>query len=237
MRRTLLLAVAIVCISGSVVCAYLARPQLPATLEAVNPVFDVGEVGQGETRSVEFELINHFPRNVEIKEVFKSCSCTNVVLAKRTLAPGETVALKGDWQTGASRGKRAVDLTLTFAPEGQLTDRLRLRVEGNVVPDMQYSPEKLEFEKGKPATKIVVFKAGRMANGELKKASCTHHAFTAALGPESNEVTVTYDPTKWTVDDEGTSFGSIGLLQVETNSPHEEVCHLPLIVREQKTEN
>jgi hypothetical protein len=231
MRRMLLLAVAAICISGSVVCAYLSRPQVPATLEAVNSLYDVGEVGQGETKSVEFELVNHFPRNVEIKDVATTCACTVADLAKRVLAPGEKATLKADWRTGASRGKRATDLTILFAPEGKPADRLTLRVQGTVVPDMRYSPERLEFEKGVAATKTVVFTAGRMADGELKKASCTHHAFSAELAPGSNEVTVTYDPAKWQVEDNNLPPGSIGLLEVATTSPHEPVCRISLIVR------
>ena len=221
-----------VCLAGSGVCAYFARPVAPPTLEAVQPLDDIGEIGQGETKSVEFELVNHYPRNVEIKDVSTTCSCTNVDLTKHLLAPGEKVALKADWRTGASRGKRTTDLFVLFAPEGGAPGRMTLRVQGTVVPDMLYSPDTLDFEKGTSATKSVVFSPGRMPDGELKKAWCTHHAFAATLAPGSHEVAVSFDFGKWTVDDDNLQPGSVGFLQVETTSPHEPVCRIPLVVRE-----
>jgi|SRR5665213_2855346 len=236
MRRTWLIALAAICISGSAVCAYLARPQVPRTLVAVNSLYEVGEVGQGETKTVEFELVNHFSGAVKIEKVDASCACTNVDFPRRALAPGEKVIVKADWRTGTARGKRVTDLTVFFKPEGEPAGQTQLRIQGIVAPDMLYSPEKLEFKKGVPASKAVFFTAGRMTDGELKKASCTHHAFTAALGKATNEVTVTYNPAKWTVDDDNVPLGAIGLLQVETTSPHEPVCYLPLVVGETKAE-
>ena len=232
MPRWFLIPVALVCIAGSAVCAYLARPSVsPPTLEAVRPLCDVGEVGQGETKSVEFELVNHSSQPLEIKDVSTTCSCTNVNLAKRVLAPSERVTLTADWRTGASRGKRATDLVVLFTPADGPPDRITLSVQGTVAPDVQYSPDRLDFDQEAAATKTVTFSPGRLATAAVKKARCTHRAFTATLAEGSNDVAVSFDPAKWEVSDDSLPPGSIGFLEVETTSPHEPICRIPLGVR------
>jgi hypothetical protein len=237
MTRMLLLAVAAICISGSVVCAYLARPQVPATLEAVNSLYEVGEIGQGETKSVEFELVNHFPRNVEIKEVIPTCACTNVELTKKMLAPGEKSVVKANWRTGGTRGPRYTDITVLYTPDGGTQEGILLHIQGTVAPDILYSPERFEFERETPATRSVVFTPGRMAGVNLKKAWCTHRAFSVKFSKESKELVVNFDPSKWTIDDNNLAPGSVGEVMVETSSPNEPVCRIPLIVRGKASKN
>jgi hypothetical protein len=232
MRRIWLLAAAAACIAGSVVCAYLARPAAaPPGLDALRPTCDLGEIGQGETIAVEFELVNHFPRPVQIKDVLATCACTNVDWPKEPLGAGEKGVVKAQWRTGGTRGTRITDIAVLYDREGGGEGRTPLRIQGMVAPDLLYSPEWLDFERGTAATRKVIFRAGRLANGAAKTARCSHRAFTATLAEGSQEVVVTFDPSKWTVDDDNLAPGSVGQVLVETTSPNEPVSQIPLIVR------
>ncbi|HBI45344.1 MAG TPA: hypothetical protein DDY78_21205 [Planctomycetales bacterium] len=230
MNRKWLLVCAGAFIVGSVVCAYCARQAAQGGLEAAPAVYDVGDIGQGETRDIEFQLTNRFPRRVEVKDVQTSCACTKAEVAKRSLAGGEKTVLRAKWSTGASRGKRTTTLTVFFAPEGGGFGQTTLAIEGNVQPDMLYRPESLEFDKTKAAKQSVAFSAGRI-ECSVKRVWCPHQCFTADFDERSNTVTVAFDPTKWTVEDDQLPLADARILNVETTSPHEPILQIPLMLR------
>ncbi len=233
MSRLWLLPAALACLVVSGVCAYMARPQAVGSLEATPAAFDAGEVSQGETVPVEFRLTNHYPRSVEITDVSTSCACTDADLKQRKLTPGETAVLKANWRTGASRGARATGLIVAYKPAGKSPERLSLRIQGDVIPDLQVSPERLEFKKGVGGSQTVAISPGRMADGAATKAWCTHKAFSASL-ESPTRIVVTFDPAKWTTDDDNLPPAGVGELEIETTSPHQPVCRIPLDVLERR---
>src|SRR5262249_3487106 len=138
MSRYLLLVAALVFGAVAMVSAYLAR-ELPAPgLVAAEPVHDFGDLSQGDTVAHEFELVNRFNQPVTIRNVIKSCGCTQAECSRTEVGPGERVTVKAEWKVGASRGRSSVDLVaLVGLADGRLA-RTDLRLAGNVVPDIAY---------------------------------------------------------------------------------------------------
>lgn len=54
-------------------------------------VTDFGKVAQGERPSATVTVTNPTEKPVVVRDVIRTCSCADLVLAKRTLAPGESV--------------------------------------------------------------------------------------------------------------------------------------------------
>jgi hypothetical protein len=211
----------------SVGLAYLAREPLPEKLLAVQPVLKLGERFQGEVIDAEFVLVNHCKCPVEVLNVVKSCSCTEYKLVKTSLQPGEKTTLKVKWETRASRGDFHTDLTIVYQKAGGEQDASRVRLQADVVPDFRYEPTRLSFDTGKKREQVITFSPGRQPDVQVVRAYCTQRAFQAEKLPDGGAVRVTFDPALWSADVPRVE------LVVETTSPNEPLCRVPLFVAEQ----
>jgi hypothetical protein len=220
----LLAAAVLLLLSGGL--AYLARQPIPEKLLAVEPVLKLGERSQGEVIDAEFVLVNHCKCDIEIVNVVKSCSCSAYELAKSSLQSGEKTTLKVKWRTHASRGDFYSDLAIVYDKSDGGRDTSRVRLEADVVPDIRYEPVRLSFETGKKGEQVVAFFPGHQPDVTVVRAYCTHRAFQAQMHADSSGVRVTFDPALWPPD------GPRVDLVVETTSPNEPVCRLPLVVVE-----
>ena len=161
MNRVGLLVVAVFSFLGSLLCTYLARPAAAADLWAQRPVFDHGELSQGQEVQTAFTLTNRFSQALEIQRVVKSCSCSQAVLSLTHVEPGEQVAVTTSWKTGKARGRTGANLYVVFQLADGTTGHKLLRIQGEVVPDVRYQPDELLFEGGKAATQTVHLSPGR----------------------------------------------------------------------------
>ena len=221
------LTIAAVGAAISVGSAYLAQTEAPANRSPlwVEPLtHDFGVVRQGSAVSVTFRLTNMASDPLRIMEVLSGCDCTSAEIPQHPLDPGETVEFPVTWKVGSRRNQVSSDLLIlsSFA-EGELsTSRLTLRA--NVESDVAYDPLSLTFKEGCPEKRIVTISPGAMKTLVLSKAYSTHRAFVAEVLPGARQVQVTFDPQQWESD-----IGT-GCLIVETNSPNEPQCKVPLKV-------
>lgn len=225
MSRWLYLLLAVVFGAGAVGAAYLAwRGEAEVGLIAARPIHDGGEVEQGVKLSHEFLLVNRMGQTLTIKEVIKSCSCTEATCEPKELRPGEQTVLRAVWEVGGSRGKSGVSIFVVAELPDESLVGTELVMRATVKPDIEYAPAALEFSPGNEKQSIR-FSPGTLKEFSLKGVSCTHRAFTARLVPGTTDtVEVTFQPNLWNAD-----LGR-GELRVETTSPHEPVCSIPLTV-------
>lgn len=73
-------------------CAGALLPMVGWTQLTVSPeVTDFGKVVQGERPSAVVTVANPTSKPIVIRDVIRTCSCADLVLEKRTIAPGESV--------------------------------------------------------------------------------------------------------------------------------------------------
>jgi hypothetical protein len=228
MRRRLLLVAALVSGTAALGFSYLATRGVPQRgLIAVESEHDFGVLSQGDEVAFEFLLTNRFEEPVTIRNVIKSCGCTDVELSREALQTGEQLKLKAQWRVGASRGHSGVVLTVIAALPNNRLAITELRMVGTVTPDIRYEPEILEFSSS-VTSRRVVFSPGLMNDFTLKRAYCTHKAFEARLLSDGKSVEVIYHPDT-TLEKNAKEF-----LVVDTTSLHEPACRLQLTVATQE---
>ena len=170
MRSGGMLVAALVCCGGSLLCIHLAQPAPMPSLWTAHTVFDHGELFQDQEVDATFELINTFQQSLDITEVRKTCGCTNATLSIKHVEPMQRTVCTVRWNTGRSRGARAVDVVLSFTLADGGTGRELLRVKGIVYPDINYSPTPVEFAGDKAEAILITFSPGRLQEFKILKA-------------------------------------------------------------------
>jgi hypothetical protein len=222
-RSVLLSIVAIAFGAAAIVLVFLAQHEEPVRgLIAVEETHNFGELPQGEKVACKFELDNRFEERLAIQGVIKQCGCLKAECSHQELAPSERMSLQAEWETGARRGLSSQTITVVGTlPDGSMT-ATKLLMTATIVPDIVYEPEELKFAPDSP-TQMVTFTPGRMKEFTLKRAYCTHRAFAVRLLADGVHVDVAYNADALLED------VPLSYLMVETTSPNEPVCHIPLI--------
>ncbi len=225
MPRWMLLMVVVVFGAGAMACAFMAQGEEPARgLIAVEPVHDFGELSQGDKATCEFELVNRFEQPLTIRNVIKSCGCTKAECSRQELSPSERMSIQAEWDVGTRRGQSSIEMTVVAAlADGRLT-ATNLEMTATIKPDIVYEPEELKFDPDSPP-QTVTFSPGRMKEFALNRAYCTHRALEARLLPDGPRIEVVYHADAL-LEDVPTIY-----MMVETTSPHEPVCGIPLTVK------
>jgi hypothetical protein len=223
--KVYLLIAATLCFIAAAVCVYLGVGAPAAGFSAVESVRDLGEVHQLEELRTTFELINRFSQFVEIKKVVRSCGCTDVVVATNSIGPGEKTTLEATWNTGYSRGREGVDLWVVYTLADGREGGAKLRIEGTILPDINYEPSVVAFDSTSRGERAVQFLPGRLSTFNLKNAKCSHMAFSADLDSAHARVRVSIEPQKWVPEDEARP-----VLSVDCDSARVPTLRIPIIV-------
>ncbi len=105
--------------------------------------YDFGRVPAGAQAEFEFSITNIYPLEVEISRIRETCECTEPILAKSVLAPGEQTTLTARLQTHRFQGRKGATLTITFVrPEFA---EVQLHVTAYIDPAVSLSPAELDF--------------------------------------------------------------------------------------------
>jgi hypothetical protein len=62
---------------------------------------DLGEVANGEIRTIEVEVLNSGGAPLQIEQISTSCGCTTAEVEPRTIAPGSSAILRITFDSGA----------------------------------------------------------------------------------------------------------------------------------------
>jgi hypothetical protein len=102
-----------------------------------------------------------------------------------------------------------------------------LVLKADVIPDFNYSPKEAVFTAGRASAQTIAFSPGRLSNISLVRAYCTQRAFTAkVVDTEScKQVEILFEPRDWFAEEDLVHY-----LVVETTSPNEPTCRIPLVI-------
>lgn len=70
-------------------------------IEMLPESFDFGDIDYGQVVEYDFSVTNTGKKDLEIKRVATSCSCTSAKVSQETIAPGETANLHVRYDSGA----------------------------------------------------------------------------------------------------------------------------------------
>jgi len=131
MKRIVVSVVLLVMLSG---IGVLAAPQITVD----NNVYQFGTVLEGVVVTHTFVLTNAGDETLEIGNVRTSCGCTTTDLAKKSLAPGESVNLDAVFDT-VGYGDRTVTKMIYVESNDPATPKLVLQIKGTVNRAQKYN--------------------------------------------------------------------------------------------------
>ena len=123
MRKIGIVVSLMLCVVGS---ALMAAPQIHVD----NENYDFGEVREGSVVTHAFVISNTGDEPLVISDVWASCGCTTTALAKKTLAPGETIELEAILNTAGIQGPTGKSVYVESNDPAQ--PRLTLRLIGSI---------------------------------------------------------------------------------------------------------
>ena len=104
---------------------------------------DFGEVQKGEMPEYRFELKNVYEETINIAQVFSSCGCTQVSVAKRQLKTWESTEIVCRFNSKPFNGFKQATVTVRFGQP--MVGEVQLTVKGTIVSAIRLSPESIDF--------------------------------------------------------------------------------------------
>lgn len=99
-----------------------------------NPVYDFGNINQGETVSTDFVFTNNGKSELNIRQTRASCGCTVSEPEKSTLQPGESSVIKVTFNSAGRRGIQQKSISVfsndPANPTQRITIKARVEIEG-----------------------------------------------------------------------------------------------------------
>lgn len=132
-------------------------PVAPAGVHLLEPQLQLGAVPPNEQICGSFTIVNDTDQAVALYEPFKSCSCAEASLVRRSLAPGERCTLKVAIRTGSRRGRRAETVGVLYSdPDGPNPRQLIARVLFEVKGVFEVDPPQVTLTRAEPKASFVV---------------------------------------------------------------------------------
>ena len=114
--------------------------------------YDFGRVPAKAHAEFDFPITNIYPFEVEISRVRYTCECTEPILQKTVLGPGEQTNLTARLRTERFQGRKGSTLTVTFIrPEFA---EVQLHVTAYIDPAVSLDPPELDFGTLHPGQKV-----------------------------------------------------------------------------------
>jgi len=107
------------------------------------PIFDFGEVSQGQTVRHSFSFNNDGDESLLIEKVRSSCGCTAALISAKTLAPGEGGEVQATFDSTRFRG--AVTKTISLYSNDPRQPVMKLYVKGKVQEVLSVVPAQLNL--------------------------------------------------------------------------------------------
>ena len=205
-RRQSLGAFGLVLIAVSL--AYLATlghvPEKRPRLVAAPELLDFGEVRR-QTLDGEFTLTNQSETPIQILHVLLSCACESVEVPRKRLEPGESVKARFTWDARRNQGESRNHFSVAYkVPDEDGVRYAHCIWRGNVAIPVEWEPTEVRFSLSQKEvqTDTIHFWSSEQDSLSITEATCIHPALSAAADPETNEVTVSFDPSRWHPGDE-----------------------------------
>ena len=125
-------------------------------MQVNEPVFDFGQVEQGEKVTHDFRFTNQGNRDLRVQSVKTSCGCTAAVIAADTIPPGTAGTIQATFDTKRFAGQKAKDIRVhTNDPLSPVTT---LTLQGEITTEVQVQPAQLylgRLQRGSLSTRTV----------------------------------------------------------------------------------
>ena len=125
-------------------------------IQVDKPVFDFGQVEQGEQVTHAFRFTNRGNRDLRVQSVKTSCGCTAAVIAADTIPPGREGSIRATFDTKRFAGQKAKDIRVhTNDPLSPVTT---LRLRGEITTEVQVQPAQVylgRLPRGVPTSRTV----------------------------------------------------------------------------------
>ena len=196
-------------------------------LQAVSAVFDAGEVRQGIV-SAKFELVNRSKVPQRILHIVKSCRCSEIDASTEEIVPSQSTTIKCRWDTSGLRGNVKTGFVVVYSEgPGKKLAKLSLTLQGEVIPEFDFFPPRIEFTEGEAATRSICL-VPRTSESKVvvEKASCAYEAFKVLLRNE-REIRVSFSPELWVSD----PYLNVKI-EVVTNCKTDQRCEIPVRIME-----
>ncbi len=148
---------------------------------AENPVYDFGEVAQGDKVVYTFRFKNTGDELLEISSVSSSCGCTAALLSSKRILPGEMGEIKATFDSSRFRGQ--VTKTITMKNNSSLHPQVQFKITGLVKELLSISTTRISWtlEAGKEGRSEVIISNKSQQDIILQEATSTSPLVTATL--------------------------------------------------------
>jgi hypothetical protein len=149
-------------------------------IDIKQPIFDFGEVFQGEKVTHTFTFVNNGDAPLLIDRLKSSCGCTAAVLSSKNIAPGEEGVIKSTFDTTRFLGHVQKVIFLYTNLPGE--DVKKLYIKGVIKPRVEIIPNTLDFgrvKEGQEKQQRVVLKNAREKKLEIKNIRAQNTALSA----------------------------------------------------------
>ena len=199
------------------------------------PIGDLGEVIEGESRQHVFEVVNEGDSPVTINEVRPTCGCT-VASYDEVIPAGGTGKITVDFDTTGLKG--GISKMLTVFTSDPANPRIELALKVKILSHLHFNPGLARFMKaqGHEAGQVTqLFYSSDFEELEIKKIESPMEALKVEYRPATEEerredagpgnqyvLTLTFDYNKAPVGP------LLGDLVIRTNHPKQEIGRMPV---------
>lgn len=178
--------------------------QAHTALVIPNPVYNLGEIGQGTVARGTFTISNPTEFRVELVDIATSCSCQNPKISNRYMAPGQEAIVALDWSIGNRRGRISDTawVTYRFLDGSQDSGDLQLRMVATVIPDIVVEPLPVEFDAGGGIARLCL-SPGRLNTFTIRSVYTNSKLITAKWHAVESVVEASYLPVASSLTDTG----------------------------------
>ncbi len=167
------------------VCLLASNAWAAPSLVVEQPVFDFGEVTQGQKVPHTFTFRNAGDEPLHIDKVSSSCGCTAALVSAETLAPGESGEVEATFDSTRFRG--AVTKTITLYTNDPQRPVMKMSINGKIRVTLSVAPERInlgQIRTGSVAVAQVTLQNNGDAALRLDKVSTTSPDLVAKLSAD-----------------------------------------------------
>lgn len=132
-----------------------AGSELENVASRISEVVQVGELRPGETRNVEFRVLNNTEMEWRVDRTRTSCGCLSVEILETVVAPGASLCGSAVVRAKSASHREPYGSMATVELEGA-PGEIRISFQGHVEPELLPDPERLAFSVSNPDEDIRV---------------------------------------------------------------------------------
>jgi hypothetical protein len=106
---------------------------------------DLGTILTTTTRHIDLELVNESDDTITLDGIDRSCGCTDVKIAAKSLSPKETVRGSLQFSSNAPNSKKQSSVTFRWRTNAGLELHSTVKLRATVIPEVEVVPKSLDI--------------------------------------------------------------------------------------------